>query len=140
MSFWSSLVVSQSMATESGDRATLLASPELQAALRRFVGACAGFRVDDLVQATLTDALASQSAPDQKTSSSAGSTALPGTKLPITSDAIAGSAGGPAAGGGGRRGKRAAQRPRAAQVGGAGAAQRRRRREHARMDAARRSG
>ena len=67
MSFWSSLVVSQSMASESGDRATLLASPELQAALRRFVRARApASEVDDLVQATLTDALASESAPDEK--------------------------------------------------------------------------
>jgi DNA-directed RNA polymerase specialized sigma24 family protein len=68
MSFWSSLVVSQSMASESGDRAALLASPELQAALRRFVRARApASEVDDLVQATLTDALASNSAPDEKT-------------------------------------------------------------------------
>jgi RNA polymerase sigma factor (sigma-70 family) len=67
MSFWSSLVVSQSMATEPGDRAALLASPELQAALRRFVRARApASEVDDLVQATLTDALVSTSAPNEK--------------------------------------------------------------------------
>jgi len=55
------------MASEPGDRAALLASPELQAALRRFVRARApASEVDDLVQATLTDALASTSAPHDK--------------------------------------------------------------------------
>ena len=90
MSFWSSLVVSQSMASESGDRATLLADPELQAALRRFVRG-----VYRLPKSTTWSRQRSptrwrrRAPPTKKTSSSAGSTALPGTGEADHSDAIA---------------------------------------------------